>query len=72
MGVKQMTDEYEGLREKLRMISDEIADLAMSDIRNSIEEGQKKTSDIEKKLTRARRSIEKAIHLLEPETDEFM
>ena len=66
-----MTDEYEGLREKLRMISDEIADLAMSDIRNSIEEGQKKTSDIEKKLTRARRSIEKAIHLLEPETDEF-
>ena len=72
MGVKQMADEYEGLREKLRMISDEIADLAMSDIRNSIEEGQKKTSDIEKKLTRARRSIEKAIHLLEPETDEFM
>ena len=72
MGVKQMTDEYEGLREKLRMISDEIADLAMSDIRNSIEEGQKKTSDIEKKLTRARRSIEKAIHLLEPDTDEFM
>ena len=67
-----MTDDYEGLREKLRMISDEIADLAMSDIRNSIEEGQKKTSDIEKKLTRARRSIEKAIHLLEPETDEFM
>ena len=67
-----MTDEYEGLREKLRMISDEITDLAMSDIRNSIEEGQKKTSDIEKKLTRARRSIEKAIHLLEPETDEFM
>ncbi|MAT37490.1 MAG: hypothetical protein CL420_05600 [Acidimicrobiaceae bacterium] len=67
-----MTDEYEGLREKLRMISDEIADLAMSDIRNSIEEGQKKTSDMEKKLTRARRSIEKAIHLLEPETDEFM
>ena len=67
-----MTDEYEGLREKHRMISDEIADLAMSDIRNSIEEGQKKTSDIEKKLTRARRSIEKAIHLLEPETDEFM
>ena len=67
-----MTDEYEGLREKLRMISDEIADLAMSDIRNSIEEGQKKTSDIEKKLTRARRSIEKAIHLLEPEADEFI
>ena len=72
MGVKQMTDEYEGLREKLRMISDEIADLAMSDIRNSIEEGQKKTSDMEKKLTRARRSIEKAIHLLEPEADEFI
>tara|TARA_B100000073_G_scaffold152193_1_gene125572 strand:- start:7004 stop:7207 length:204 start_codon:yes stop_codon:yes gene_type:complete len=67
-----MTDEYEGLREKLRMISDEIADLAMSDIRNSIEEGQKKTSDMEKKLTRARRSIEKAIHLLEPEADEFI
>jgi len=67
-----MTDAYESLREKLQTISDEIADLAMSDIRNSIEEGHKKTSNMEKRLTRARRSIEKAIHLLEPEPDEFI
>jgi len=67
-----MSNSHESIQEKLRAISDEIADLAMSDIRNSIEEGHNKTSDIEKRLTRARRAIEKAIHLLETETTDFI
>ena len=67
-----MSNSHEAIQEKLRAISDEIADLAMSDIRNSIEEGQNKTSDIEKRLTRARRAIEKAIHLLETENTDFI
>ncbi|HJP16327.1 MAG TPA: hypothetical protein QF762_05100 [Acidimicrobiales bacterium] len=67
-----MNSSYESLQERLRSISDEIADLAMGDIRNSIEEGQKKTSDVEKRLTRARRAIEKAIHLLGTEKDDFI
>ncbi len=66
-----MSSAYELIQEKLRVISDEIADLAMSDIRTSIEEGHNKTSDIEKRLTRARRAIEKAIHLLETESNDF-
>ncbi len=67
-----MSDSYQSIQEKLRAISDEIADLAMSDIRNSIEEGHNKTSDIEKRITRARRAIEKAIHLLETEDTNFI
>ena len=67
-----MSNSYESIQGKLRAISDEIADLAMSDIRTSIEEGNNKTSDIEKRLTRARRAIEKAIHLLEAEDTEFI
>jgi len=67
-----MSNSHESIQEKLRAISDEIADLAMSDIRNSIEEGHNKTSDIEKRLTRARRAIEKAIHLLEVENADFI
>jgi|AP92_2_1055481.scaffolds.fasta_scaffold03989_4 hypothetical protein len=67
-----MSNSHESIQEKLRAISDEIADLAMSDIRNSIEEGHNKTSDIEKRLTRARRAIEKAIHLLETENTDFI
>ena len=67
-----MSNSYESIQEKLRAISDEIADLAMSDIRSSIEEGHNKTSDIEKRLTRARRAIEKAIHLLEVEDTDFI
>tara|TARA_B100001113_G_scaffold326455_1_gene299371 strand:+ start:388 stop:591 length:204 start_codon:yes stop_codon:yes gene_type:complete len=67
-----MSNSHESIQEKLRAISDEIADLAMSDIRNSIEEGHNKTSDIEKRLTRARRAIEKAIHLLEEENTDFI
>jgi len=67
-----MSNSHESIQEKLRAISDEIADLAMSDIRHSIEEGHNKTSDIEKRLTRARRAIEKAIHLLETETTDFI
>jgi len=67
-----MSDSYQSIQEKLRAISDEIADLAMSDIRNSIEEGHNKTSDIEKRITRARRAIEKAINLLEAEDTDFI
>lgn len=67
-----MSNSYESIQEKLRAISDEIADLAMNDIRSSIEEGHNKTSDIEKRLTRARRAIEKAIHLLEAEDTDFI
>jgi len=67
-----MSNSHESIQEKLRAISDEIADLAISDIRNSIEEGHNKTSDIEKRLTRARRAIEKAIHLLETENTDFI
>jgi len=47
-------------------ISEEIADLALADLRDSLEEGRQKTTPLEKRLTRARRAVEKAAILLDP------
>ncbi|MCY4422982.1 MAG: hypothetical protein OXC06_07930 [Acidimicrobiaceae bacterium] len=48
-------------------IAEEIADLAMESLRDSIEAGETRLSDEEKRLTRARRSVEKAAYLLRAE-----
>ena len=45
-------------------MAEEIADLALESLRDSIEAGETKLSDEEKRLTRARRAVEKAAHLL--------
>lgn len=46
------------------MIAEEIADLALDSLRDSIEAGETRLSDDEKRLTRARRAVEKAAYLL--------
>jgi len=54
------------------MISEELADLAIQRLRESIDAGGKELPVDEKRLTRARRAVEKAIHLLdEPNDDPF-
>ena len=46
------------------MIAEELADLALESLRESIEAGETKPSDEQKRLGRARRAVEKAAHLL--------
>ena len=55
----------EHLREQLEHIAAELDDLAMTVLRDAVEEGTTSRPETEKKLTRARRSVEKAIAILE-------
>ncbi len=63
-----MTDETSDLADRLEAIAEELADLAMDQLRSALESGGDATD--ERRLTRARRSVEKAVALLrEPEAD---
>ncbi len=54
----------EELRERLEDIGEALADLAMDALRSAIEDGDADAKDRERRLTRARRSVEKAAALL--------
>lgn len=62
--VSGMVDKRHDISERLSAIAEEIADLALESLRGSIEAGETKSSDEEKRLTRARRAVEKAAYLL--------
>jgi predicted ABC-type ATPase len=57
------------LRERLEGIAEELADLAIARLRDSIDAGGHELPVDEKRLTRARRAVEKAIHLLDEPDD---
>ena len=59
-----MVDKRHDISDRLAAIAEEIADLALESLRDSIEAGETRLSDDEKRLTRARRSVEKASYLL--------
>jgi hypothetical protein len=62
----------EELRERLENIGEALADLAMDALRSAIEDGDADARARERRLTRARRSVEKAAALLaerEPDPD---
>ncbi len=61
-----MTGEFDDIRIKLESIGEELADRAMEVLRASLEEGASEMPISEKKLTQARRAVEKAVHLLSP------
>jgi hypothetical protein len=56
--------EFEDIRDRLAGIAEELADLAIIRLRESIDAGGQELPVDEKRLTRARRAVEKAIHLL--------
>lgn len=62
-----MAGEFEDIRSRLAVIEEELADLAIIRLRESIDAGGHELPVDEKRLTRARRAVEKAIHLLEPD-----
>ena len=59
-----MSGEVDDIRRRLQSISDELADLAMQRLRESIDAGGTNLPVDEKRLARARRAIEKAISVL--------
>lgn len=60
-----MAGEFDDIRGRLEGIAEELADLAMQRLRDSIDAGGHELPVDEKRLTRARRAVEKAAHLLE-------
>jgi hypothetical protein len=56
--------DVEAVRSRLESIAEELADLALDRLREAVAAGAEKTSAEERLITRARRSVEKAVVLL--------
>jgi hypothetical protein len=50
---------------RLDVIAEELGDLALDELRSAVERGQSARPGAEKRLTQARRAVEKASHLLQ-------
>jgi hypothetical protein len=59
-----MAGEFEEVRRKLQAISEELGDLAIARLRESIDAGGTELPVDERRLNRARRAVEKAISVL--------
>ena len=67
-----MDDEFDDIRLRLEGIAEELADLAIVRLRASIDAGGHELPVDEKRLTRARRAVEKAVNILrEPDTTAY-
>ena len=64
-----MAGEFDHIRERLEVIAEELADLAMIRLRESIDAGGDELPVDERRLTRARRAVEKAIGFLKEPDD---
>lgn len=59
-----MADEFDHIRARLETISEELADLAIERLKESIDAGGNELPVDERRLSRARRAVEKAIGIL--------
>ena len=66
-----MAGEFQAIRERLEAIAEELTDLAIERLRESIDAGGNELPVDERRLTRARRAVEKAAAILaEPDDRE--
>ncbi|MDP6976909.1 MAG: hypothetical protein QF575_10145 [Acidimicrobiales bacterium] len=65
-----MSGEFEEIRVRLEGIAEELADLAILRLRESIDAGGDELPIDERRLTRARRAVQKAADLLRETDDE--
>jgi predicted transcriptional regulator len=56
--------DLEDIRARLEGIAEELSDMALDVLREAVDQGADKRPDLEKRLTRARSSVEKAARLL--------
>ena len=64
-----MSGEFDDIRQRLETIAEELADLAIERLRESIDAGGGELPVDERRLTRARRAVEKAIGILREPDD---
>jgi hypothetical protein len=67
--VRSVGGEFDQIRARLEVIAEELADLAIVRLRESIDAGGTELPVDEKRLTRARRAVEKAISILREPDD---
>lgn len=60
-----MSGPHDDLRDRLADIAEELAERAIGVLRDTLESGGSKRPAEERRLTRARSAVEKAIHLLD-------
>jgi hypothetical protein len=63
----------EDAADKLRAMSEELADIAMDLLRNAVgaEDNERvEAANLERRVTRARRSVEKAVNLLDTQSSD--
>jgi hypothetical protein len=67
-----MAGEFDDIRGRLESISEELADLTMARLRDSIDAGGHELPIDERRIARARRAVERAIGILrEPDDADF-
>lgn len=64
-----MAGEFDDIRQRLEAIGEELADLAIGRLRDSIDAGGRELPVDERRLTRARRAVEKAASILREPDD---
>jgi hypothetical protein len=64
-----MAGEFDDIRTRLEAIAEELADLAIVRLRESIDAGGSELPVDERRLTRARRAVEKAANILREHDD---
>ena len=64
-----MAGEFDDIRGRLEVISEELADLAIERLKESIDAGGTELPVDERRLSRARRAVEKAIGILQEPDD---
>ncbi|HEX8803679.1 MAG TPA: hypothetical protein VF743_05785 [Acidimicrobiales bacterium] len=64
-----MAGEFDDIRHRLEGIAEELADLAIERLRESIDAGGTELPVDERRLTRARRAVEKAVAVLREADD---
>ncbi len=64
-----MAGEFQEIRSHLEVIAEELADLAIVRLRESIDAGGTELPVDERRLTRARRAVERAIAILREPND---
>ena len=64
-----MAGEFDDIRSRLEVISEELADLSIERLKESIDAGGDELPVDERRLARARRAVEKAIGILREPDD---
>ena len=64
-----MAGEFDDIRGRLEVIAEELADLAIQRLKESIDAGGNELPVDEKRLSRARRAVEKAVGILQEPDD---